>query len=52
MFTQRFQLLHIEKALQQDLLSYMGDVNEACEKTKIGDLTMDDWKCLLFTRVG
>jgi hypothetical protein len=48
LFTQRYQLLRFDKANSQDLLEYMGEINELCEKTKLADLTADQWKCFMF----
>jgi hypothetical protein len=47
-FTQRYQLLRLDKDIGVDFLTYMGEINELCERTKLAEATADEWKSLLF----
>jgi hypothetical protein len=47
-FTHRYQLLRHDKDVNIDFLTYMGEINESCERTKLADATADELKSLLF----
>ncbi|VDL83597.1 unnamed protein product [Nippostrongylus brasiliensis] len=47
-FTTKYQCLNLEKNDSEDYLTYMGRVNEMCEKARIHELDSDGIKCLLW----
>ncbi|VDL68524.1 unnamed protein product, partial [Nippostrongylus brasiliensis] len=47
-FTTKYQSLNLEKNDSEDFLTYMGRVNEMCEKARIYELDSDGIKCLLW----
>ncbi|VDL83424.1 unnamed protein product [Nippostrongylus brasiliensis] len=47
-FTTKYQCLNMEKNDSEDYSTYMGRVNEMCEKARIHELDSDGIKCLLW----
>lgn len=47
-FNMRFNCLQIKKDENMDFVSYTGFVNKQCENFKLNDLTLDQFKCLIF----
>lgn len=47
-FNMRFNCLQITKDSNMDFITYTGFVNKQCENFKLNDLTLDQFKCLMF----
>ncbi|XP_062704527.1 uncharacterized protein K02A2.6-like [Aedes albopictus] len=47
-FRKRFQCLQLVKSESEDIISYGGHVNRACEDFQFQNLTLDHFKCLMF----
>ncbi|XP_036339780.1 uncharacterized protein K02A2.6-like [Rhagoletis pomonella] len=47
-FNARFNCLQVTKDANMDFLTYTGMVNKHCEKFKLNELTVDQFKCLVF----
>lgn len=48
LFNARYNVLKIQKKSSDDYVTYAGIVNKQCERFKLGDLTNDQFKCLIF----
>ncbi|XP_062713141.1 uncharacterized protein K02A2.6-like [Aedes albopictus] len=47
-FNKRYQCLQLVKSETDDIISYGGKVNRACEEFEFQDLKIDQFKCLIF----
>ncbi|XP_061509326.1 uncharacterized protein K02A2.6-like [Anopheles gambiae] len=47
-FHKRYQCLQIVKSALEDIITYGGRVNKACEDSEFENLKLDDFKCLIF----
>ncbi|XP_019542999.2 uncharacterized protein K02A2.6-like [Aedes albopictus] len=48
LFRRRFQCLQLSKSEGDDIITYGGRVNRACEDFDFANLTIDQFKCLVF----
>ena len=48
LFNRRVKCLQLTKHDMDDFVAYAGQVNRACEEFKLGELTVDEFKCLIF----
>ncbi|XP_055603987.1 uncharacterized protein K02A2.6-like [Uranotaenia lowii] len=47
-FNKRYQCLQLVKSEADDIISYGGQVNRACEEFEFQNLSIDQFKCLIF----
>lgn len=47
-FSQRYKCLKIIKNSRDDIITYTSIVNSECEKFRLGELTTEQFKCLIF----
>lgn len=49
LFCLRWKCLQLQKENQEDFTAYAANVNRLCEDFKLGELTPDQFKCLIYT---
>ncbi len=50
MFLTKYKCLNFVKQENEDFVTYEGNVNSQCELFKLGDLSINMYKCLTFTQ--
>ncbi|CAI5452725.1 unnamed protein product [Caenorhabditis angaria] len=49
LFRKRFECMNLKK-VNESPMAFTNRVNETCEKAKLADIEMEDWKCFFFIR--